>query len=297
MDNPVRIFVASTPTELLSVQVLNFSILETTQNTVEVTPIYTAQRPFSMPQSRENRPRTPFSFQRFLIPELCNFSGCAIYLDADMQVFSDIAELWNQDFCSCDIQTVQAEDSGRRGQFSVLLMDCDRLDWNIDHIVADLDSGKLNYDALMYEMRVAKKIGRDIDPAWNSLEHFQPGVTKLLHYTDMNTQPWISTANPLAHLWMSCLRRAVAANFITREHLLSETEKGHIRPSLLPQLDSGIDDTIALPKEIRRLDQEYIPPYRRLRSSSSRPWTTLSAGAFAFLRRKYYQSPIARLFR
>ena len=66
-----------------------------------------------MPLAVENRPRTPFSFQRFLIPELCGYSGKAIYLDADMQVFRDIRELWNYDFSGCDLQTVRAAKKGR----------------------------------------------------------------------------------------------------------------------------------------------------------------------------------------
>ena len=293
----IRIFVAATPAESLPVHVLDFSIRETTQHTVQVTPIYTVQRAFPMPQSRENRPRTPFSFQRFLIPELCSYNGRAVYLDADMQVFSDIAELWNQDFHGCDLQTVQEGNSGRRGQFSVLLMDCARLDWNIEQIIADLDSGKLNYTALMYEMRVARKIGRNISPAWNSLEYYDPGNTRLLHYTDMNTQPWISTKNPLGHLWVSCLRRAIAAKFITREKLVLETNEGHIRPSLLAQLDAEIDDPLVLPAAMRKLDRNFAAPYRRLRSGSSHPWTTLGSAARAFLQRAYYRSPMARLFR
>lgn len=38
---------------------------------------------------------TPFSPFRWAIPEYCGFEGRAIYLDVDMMVQGDIAELWN----------------------------------------------------------------------------------------------------------------------------------------------------------------------------------------------------------
>jgi glycosyl transferase family 8 len=293
----IRIFVAASPAEALPLRVLEFSIRETTRQPVEIAAIDQFGRTIPTPQAIENRPRTPFSFQRFLIPELCNFAGKAIYLDADMQVFSDIAELWDQDFKGCDLQTVQTSAEGRRGQFSVMLLDCARLDWRIEQIVADLDAGKLDYAALMFDMRVANKIGRDIAPAWNSLEHYDPTSTRLLHYTDMNTQPWIAASNPLGQLWIACLRRAIVAQFITREEIIQEITAGHVRPSLLAQLDAGIDDSLLLPSAIRKLDRNFMAPYRHLQSGSTRPWTTVGFAVRAFLRRHYYQSTIARLFR
>ena len=67
----VRVFVASTPVEWLPMRVLEFSINETTSLPVEVLPIYKYNRTIPTPLAVENRPRTPFSFQRFLVPEDC----------------------------------------------------------------------------------------------------------------------------------------------------------------------------------------------------------------------------------
>ena len=57
-------------------------------------PLHEATIPIPTPATPANRPRTPFSFQRFLIPELCGFKGRGIYVDSDMQVFEDIRGLW-----------------------------------------------------------------------------------------------------------------------------------------------------------------------------------------------------------
>ena len=292
----VRVFVACTPTEWLPMRVLEYSIRETIKLPLQLVALDTFNRVIPTPVTVSNRPRTPFSFQRFLIPELCDYSGKAIYLDADMQVFSDIAQLWHLDFEGCDLLTVHEANCGRRGQFSVMLLNCSALKWKIEDIVAALDSGELDYPSLMYEMRVASKIGRNLPATWNSLEQFDEGQTSLLHYTDMNTQPWISTANPLGHLWVACLRRALAAGFISRAEIEREVSSGHVRPSLLSQLDAGIDSTLELPAAVRRVDHGFVAPYRRLRSGRARQWTSARTALFALLRRCYYRSPLPRLF-
>ena len=84
-----------------------------------------------------------------------------------------------------DLLTVSEGTAGRKGQFSVMLLDCERLQWRIEDIVRGLDEGNYTYEQLMYEMCVAASVGRTLDPAWNSLETYAAGSTKLLHYTDM----------------------------------------------------------------------------------------------------------------
>ncbi|MEP7729350.1 hypothetical protein [Marinomonas primoryensis] len=264
----IRVFVAATPAEWLPARVLEFSISEQTSTDVDVHFLYRSGIDIPMPLNINNRPRTPFSFQRFLIPELCQYSGRAIYFDADMQVFQDVTKLWNHSFLDTDLQTVQ-EAGGRRGQFSVMLLDCEKLGWSIGDIVSQLDSGELDYASLMYEMKVAKRIGSDIEPSWNSLESFEAGVTKLLHYTDMNTQPWVSLNNPLGYLWVSCLRRAIISGFITREEVECEVKAQNVRPSLLAQLDANIDNPQDLPRNIKKMDRVFLAPYKKLKSKKN----------------------------
>lgn len=294
---PVKVFVAATAAEWLPTRVLEYSILETASLPVEVRAIYTAERAIPTPAALENRPRTPFSFQRFVIPELCAYQGRAIYLDSDMQVFRDIAGLWNQPLAGCDLQTVRESGEGRRGQFSVMLLDCERLRWNVDEIVAALDAGRLTYDKLMYEMAVAPRIGRDISPDWNALEQYDADSTCLLHYTDMNTQPWVASTNPRAHLWVACLRRALDGGFISRDEFERELAAGHVRPSLRAQIDDGVDRPVDLASAALKGDRSFVAPYRRLRTGKARPWTSARSAASAFLRRCYYGSPLPRWLR
>ena len=69
-----------------------------------------------------------------------------------MQVFHDIVDLWSYPMNGCDLQTIAEVKTGRRAQFSVMLLDCAELNWDVDAIVESLDKGVLNYEQLMYEM-------------------------------------------------------------------------------------------------------------------------------------------------
>lgn len=273
----VRIFVAASADEWLPAKVLEFSIRERASREVQFASIASFGRSIPQPLHRRNQPRTPFSFQRFLIPELCAYRGRAIYLDADMQAFADIADVWGLPMNDNDLLTVAGSGAARAEQNSVMLLDCERLAWRIEDIVEALNDGRYSYEHLLHGMCVAEHIARTIPSGWNSLERYDAADTRLLHYTDMNTQPWVITTHPLGHLWVACLRRALDSGFITRDDVQREVAAGRVRPSLLKQIDLPIDDSQALPKSLRQLDQAFVAPYRRLIRHRWRPWSSLMA--------------------
>lgn len=53
---------------------------------------------------------------------------------------------------------------GRRPQFSVMVLNCETLHWDIREIVRALDEGQLTYEELVYQMSLVKNIRADIDP-------------------------------------------------------------------------------------------------------------------------------------
>lgn len=262
---PIRVFVAASPAEWLPLTVLAYSIIKNSKVTVNVANIGSFNMPIPLPRSSANRPRTPFSFQRFLIPEICGFQGKAIYLDADMLVFGDIAGLWNTPLHEYDLQTVSAAYGQRRPQFSVMLIDCHRLKWRLPEIVAQLDSGKLDYSSLMYDMKVARKIGQDVPHAWNSLESFNPNDTMLLHYTDMHTQPWVAPGHPLNDLWVGYLRGAIDDGYISINQLSDQIRLRHVRPGLFVEVMGDRKLPIT-----RLADALFCPPYLSLLSGARR---------------------------
>jgi hypothetical protein len=278
----VRVFVAATLAEWLPTKVLEFSMLESSERPVRVSAIASFNNRIPVPRDSHNRPRTPFSFQRFLIPEICGFEGRAIYLDADMQVFADIDALWSAPMDGHDLLAVSEGTAGRKGQFSVMVLDCERLRWRIADVVRGLDEGRYTYEQLMYEMCVAASVGRTLDPAWNSLENYVPGSTRLLHYTDMNTQPWVTTENRLGQLWTACLKRAITAGFVTLDDLAREIAQGHVRPSLMPEM-RGI--TLSA-EQMRAADAEFVAPYKSIGGGKADWGASVPGRLWAYTRRR-----------
>jgi len=278
VQSPVRVYAAATEAQMLAVKVLEYSIRKHASLTVQVSPLHLSGIEIPTPAKPENRPRTPFSFQRFLIPALTGYQGKAIYLDSDMQVFQDIRRLWNVPLEDADLLAVQEPGStGRRPQFSVMVLDCASLRWDIQEIVQSLNAGRLTYEQLMYEMAVASKIRASLDPVWNSLERYHPEETCLLHYTDMNTQPWLSRDNPLGYLWTRDLFEAIDRKFLSANEIGEHVQRGFVRPSLLYQVEHRIEDSYILPRKARQMDRGFVPPFSRDSLRQSSPWLRPSA--------------------
>lgn len=257
-EAPIRVFVGTDAVQMLGVRMLEYSIKKFTPMSVDVVPL--DDRDVPVPLKPENRSRTGFSFCRFRIPELCGYKGRAIYMDADMQVFTDLTALWNWPMKGADVLYCrQPPERGRAPQYSVMLMDCADLDWNIGRIIEGLDKGLYDYDDLMRNCCILADDLKTMElPAeWNSLELYEPGSTCLIHYTDMPTQPWVSNRNPHGSLWYALVKEAVAEGFLPLEEIHLEIERGHVSPELTRWV--GLPDV----RNAEKLLQEWVPPYQR----------------------------------
>ena len=268
IESPIRVYVGSQEEQMLAVKVLEYSIRRHTSMTTQVVPLHRAGIAFPTPRDAKNQPRTPFSFQRFAIPMLSGYRGRAIYLDSDMMVFRDMRELWTMPFNGADLLAAKArDDTDRRPQFSVMLLDCAALtDWTPDKVVEALDSGRLSYEQLMYGMALAKTVHAAIPATWNSLEHYEADHTRLLHYTDMNIQPWVYRTNRWGRLWTRELLMAVREGAISTDEVREHVERGWVRPSLLEQVRR--EHERPLPGLGWWQDRGFVPPYKRLGSQA-----------------------------
>jgi Glycosyl transferase family 8 len=239
---PLRIFLGTDESQIVAHRVLEYSIRKSASIPVEVTAMLNL--PHRIAKDPANRPRTTFSFYRFMIPKLCGYRGRALYLDADMLVFGDVAELADMPFgphkvlCTAPPATPawKPHEGAYLGSRSVavMLLDCERLRWDVDEIIADLDGGRYTYQELMSDVCIVPpgEIADTIPPEWNDLEHYEPGRTKLLHYTVVPTQPWRSDENPLGDLWTSWYEEAVAAGAVPPEEVEALIERGLVKPAL-----------------------------------------------------------------
>jgi hypothetical protein len=233
-DQAINVFVGTDDSQMLGARVLHFSILRHTKLPVRFETMEKLRH--RMPSAVMNRPATGFSFTRFMIPSLMGFQGRAIYMDADMLVFRPLEELWHIDLGSNGkVAYVGEGHNGRKRQFSVLLLDCAKLDWKIDAIIDGLDTGRYSYVDLMGEFCIVEPEGLipAIPAEWNSLEHYEPGKTCLLHYTEMPSQPWVSRMNRYRDVWVDELALAVKAGFIEVREIREAIRSGFARPSLM----------------------------------------------------------------
>jgi hypothetical protein len=247
MDELIRVFVGTDRSQLLAVSVLEHSIRRHTGRPTQVCPLIDLDLP--EPVDVRQGSRTNFSFARFAIPELAGYDGKAVYLDADMLVFRDIGELWDIPFDGATVviqeeipeHAVSHQKAGapakRVKQCSVMLIDCARAAWDVHEIVSGLD-GRYTYEELMYELCILpeQEVRYAVPFAWNSLEHHDPD-TRLIHYTDMDTQPWVSPQNRHGRLWMEEVRLMLRSGALTAAELRTEVELGYFRPSLLNELE------------------------------------------------------------
>ena len=260
MKDWIDIFVGADRSQLMAVAVLQHSIERHTTMPVRVCPLIDLDLP--EPRDLRQGSRTNFSFARFAIPELKSYRGRAIYLDADMLVFRDIAELWSLPFGQATVniqeelpeharvQTKSGAPGIRKKQCSVMVIDCEKARWNVAEIVGGLD-GRYSYEQLMYELCILPEveIHYGVPFAWNSLEHHDP-ETRLIHYTDMNTQPWVCPDNRFGHLWFKEVLLMVETGLLTKGDLEREVELGYFRPSLMTELaemphEAGFDPQAA----------------------------------------------------
>lgn len=207
-----------------------------THNTIEREGCEPSVAPMSLRAKYKNI--TEFSNYRFLIPELCGFKGRAIYLDSDMVCFIDLRELFNAPMDSVDFLGKSFLDTSgqRRWGLSVALYDCANCHFSLDRYVAEMDRGLYSYNDLqqMTTKFLANHPFRlgEIDPHWNSYDHFDE-KTKLIHYTNLHTQPWRVRGHRHGKIWFQYFQEARQAGLISDDDVELAIRRGYARQDIV----------------------------------------------------------------
>jgi hypothetical protein len=211
----------------LSSLVCEYSILRRTKLALNI--VHTFDGPVPEPASVHLRSRTGFSFCRFMLPEAAGREGVGVYLDSDMILLSDIAELFSlmvpegpPILCTSNLP-------------SVIVVDCQRVGWDVGRILGDLDRKRWTYEQLLGLQAFEKNVGRTIKDSWNSLDKI-PFGTKLLHYTDMSRQCWRTMGNHrvVDNVWKAELKDAMSSGAIKAQTVSEERTLKHVVPTCLP---------------------------------------------------------------
>jgi len=172
---------------------------------------------------------TPFSGFRWSIPEHCGFEGRAIYLDIDMIVLADIAELWHHPIDEREICVAKNPST-----FCCTLWDCAKA----KKYLPSVKQLKTEYGLYARVRRglPAGSVAPFANGNWNCLDgedyrSLNDPDLKILHCTNIPTQPQLRHAVPrlraagLVH-WSNRLPRPHPRNDVVElfDRLLVEAE-------------------------------------------------------------------------
>ena len=90
----IRVFIGYEPKEEVAFHVLVASIMRRTSQPVQIIPIMLSSLRGIFNRERSPLQSTEFSFSRFLTPYLSGYEGWSIFMDCDMLMLDDIANLW-----------------------------------------------------------------------------------------------------------------------------------------------------------------------------------------------------------
>lgn len=233
MSESIRIFVGapSNNEDLESQAVLEWSIRKHASEPVDITWMKASNDPTSMWHGWLMRGwATPFSGFRWSIPEACGFEDRAIYLDIDMIVMADIAELWHHPieppaFCLAKSPTT----------FCCTLWDCQRAQKHLPPI----KKLKSEYGLYAHLKRKfpAGGVAAFTNGNWNCLDgesydDIRDPEIKIVHCTSIPTQPQLRHALP----------RLAAAG---QEHWAKHQPRPHWRKDIITLFDDTLEEAKA----------------------------------------------------
>lgn len=112
----MKVFVGYDPREDIAYQVCKHSIL-TKQPAADVRPLVQKELRYTGWYTRptDKLASTEFTFTRFLVPELANFKGWAVFMDCDVILTTDIKELFDQADDRYAVMCVQHDYTPKQG--------------------------------------------------------------------------------------------------------------------------------------------------------------------------------------
>lgn len=181
---------------------------------------------------------TGFSLNRWRIPEMCDYQGFAIYLDADIVALDDIAKLYQCDtnfpndkvstWC-CYYKSPKISSEIDTPETSVMLIDCAKAKENqpnydacvkyINEVAGTSSSARLNYFKIMRALK-HQNLPQRIPHKFNRLNSLVTGEENvLLHYTKEPQQPWYNPNHAHTDVWEAELKCAIDCEAVTKEEV------------------------------------------------------------------------------
>ena len=192
---PIPVFVGYDPREAIAYHTCVNSIIRNSSQPVAIVPV--ALNLFKEYAETHTDGSNHFIYTRFLVPYLMEYQGWAIFIDGDMIVRGDIAELWNLKDYRTDAMVVKHdyktrmtekylgspnEDYPRKNWSSVILWNCNALRNQIltPEFVQKSTGAFLHRFSWIADDRLG-----ELPAEWNWLdvEYKYNPLAKLVHYT------------------------------------------------------------------------------------------------------------------
>lgn len=90
----INVFIGYDPREAVAYSVLAYSIQSRASQPVSIVPLMLSQLKEVLTRERHPLQSTDFSFSRFLSPYLSGYAGWSAFMDCDMLMLDDVANLW-----------------------------------------------------------------------------------------------------------------------------------------------------------------------------------------------------------
>jgi len=224
---PIRIYIGTEPLQWLAMEVLKWSVKTRTNSPVEFFELK------DLDLGIESKMYTGFSFYRFYIPEACGYKGRAIYLDADIVVLSDIKDLFVMDMG--DHGALARPSIKNTWYTSVMLLQCGVLKhWVVKEWITLIENQLADYRETMFGGAggLNHQDFGNLPENWNHLDSAD-STTKIIHYTNVPTQPWKKPGHAYADVFLREMKAALDGGGFTAEQVKHEIELGHIYPGVL----------------------------------------------------------------
>lgn len=196
-NDAIRVFVGCDPNncDLEQMMVLDYSIHKHTSVPVEIVWMQLSRDPnsywYSNPETGEGwnttKWDTPFSGFRWAIPEYCNYSGRAIYMDADVVILDDLAKLWQHPISGQSI--VAAKTNADMTRLCTCIWDCEKAQ-GVVPVIEQLRKNPDSHKEMMKRLKKRKKLIEPYLESYNCVDGEDLAIEdiKILHYSDMGTQ-------------------------------------------------------------------------------------------------------------
>jgi len=194
----IKVFIGYDPRETVAYNVLCHSINVRASEPVSITPLKLDQLHGLMWRDRHNLQSSDFSFSRFLVPHLAEHQGWALFMDCDMLVLDDLANLWSLRDDKYAVQVVKHDHNPseetkflnepqtkyeKKNWSSVMLLNCAKC----SALTPDYVNTASGLELHRFHWLEGEELIGEIPHRWNHLVDYDPELPQSeisnLHYT------------------------------------------------------------------------------------------------------------------